>query len=698
MIPVLFEAGATDFESNGIGALADCTSCIVTEVRNGSYELQMEYPVNGIHFDSLKISNVIKAVPAVGKAAEPFRIYKVTKPLRGIVTVYAEHISYHLSFIPVAPFAASNVQEALTGLEENAVEACPFTFWTDKSTDAKFEVTKPASLRSVLGGTSGSILDVYGGEYEFAGYAVKLHANRGTDRGVSLRYGKNITDIEQEENIENTITGIYPYWIDTDGNNLVTLPEKIVSCEKADHYPFRRTIPYDFSSEFEEAPTEEQLRQAAQSYIKKNGIGVPKVSIKVSFITLAQAEEYKDIAILENVQLCDTVTVQFERLGILATAKVVKTVYNVLKERYDSVEVGEARSNLSNTIQEQEYEIKRENRERERVLKKLSDRLASSSGMFMTKEIQENESTIYYMHDKQMLQDSQIVWKITIEAIGISLDGGNTYPYGLDISGTAILERIYTVGLNADYINSGSITAKDDQGNIVFSVNIATGDVLINKGVLKVGNGYINTDGSFSLASMKSAGENNEDVLINRALFVTYGVEIFGGNRNNEPYMDYCRLGADGEVRSGLDYSARISNTGDSEISFFGMRYDEDEVPAPCTVIAGSFVNTSDRRLKRNVAMLDDETCEKFILGLKPVSYIYRNDPEEMRHHGFIYDEVEAAMDGQWGLLSKATVGKEVYGALSMNELIADAIATIQRQNKKIEKLQETVNKIIALM
>ena len=356
MKPILYEAGETNFTTNGLGRLSDATECTVTEERNGSYELYMRYPLEGIHFEDLALSRLIYAIPADGKGPQPFWIYYISKPMDGICKIKAEHISYQLSHIPVEPFEASTVSAALLGFTQHAAETCPFTFWTDKSTAAPFSIDVPSSIRSRLGGTQGSILDVYGGEYEFDGYTVKLHNARGQNRGVTLRYGKNITDISQEENIQNTYTGVMPYWkgndADTSTEVVVMLPEKVLHSSRAGNFPYQRTIPLDLSSEFQEQPTEAQLRARAQAYMTANDIGIPSVSIKVSFLALWQTEEYKDIANLERVNLCDTVNVYFPKLDITATSKVVKTEYDVLNERYNSIELGDARSSLASSIKQ----------------------------------------------------------------------------------------------------------------------------------------------------------------------------------------------------------------------------------------------------------------------------------------------------------------------------------------------------------
>lgn len=361
MKPILFSENATTFNTNGLGRL-DAISCVVTEEKNGIYELAMEVAEGSDHVKDIAMNSIIVAKPAQGKANQPFRVYKITKPINGRFSVYARHISYQLSFIPVMPFnitaSSSACNQTLQALKTNAAETCPFTFWTDVTTVASYSQSVPASLRSRLGGVAGSVLDQFGGEYEWDNYTVKLWTNRGlTTPAVSLRYGKNITDLNQEENIESTITGIVPFWQSSDASEIVTLPEKVVDSSTASSYPFKRTVPYDFSQDFDEKPTENQLRAKAQAYVNQSGIGIPKVSIKVSFINLSETEEYKDIAALQQVNLCDVVGVYFEKLGISTTAKVVKTAYNVLLERYNSIEIGALRDTLATTISGQQSEM-----------------------------------------------------------------------------------------------------------------------------------------------------------------------------------------------------------------------------------------------------------------------------------------------------------------------------------------------------
>lgn len=350
MIPILYDKTETEFKTLGIGPLSDAISCEVTEERNGSYELRMAYPITGVHYSDITNEAIICAIPADGKDVQPFRIYKISRPINGKISVYAEHLSYQLSHIVVMPFTAHGAGNTLSGLIDNSIGDQPFSVWTDIANGTtEYNQTVPASFRSRLGGVSGSVLDCFGGEYEFDEWTVKLHAHRGTDRGVSIEYGKNLVSVTQEENIANVVTGIVPMWKSNDGDTVVTLPEVLIESEYAERYTYKRNIVYDLSSDFQDQPTEEELRAKAESYVSSNLIGVPEVSIDVDFVALSDTEEYKDLE-RERINLCDTVTVRFAELGIDTTAKVVKTVYDVLGERYTKVSIGSVKASIVDTV------------------------------------------------------------------------------------------------------------------------------------------------------------------------------------------------------------------------------------------------------------------------------------------------------------------------------------------------------------
>lgn len=355
MTPILYDAAETEFTSQGLGALSEATSCVVTEQRNGIYELEMQYPLSGKLFSEISTGRYIVAKPSETAQAQPFRIYHVTKPMQGVVTVNAEHISYLLSGIPVSPFTATGAAASLNGLKTHAMIPCPFEVWTDIENDGSaFAVNVPQSFRASLGGVKGSFLDTFGSrgtcEFEWDRWTVKAHQHRGADNGASIEYGKNLTDLKQEESIESTYTGAVAYWRDSDGAEMVT--GSVQYAENHTAFAHERIYILDASSDFEEAPDADALNARASQYISDNKFGVPAVNLTVNFVALWQTKQYEWLSALERVSLCDTVTVKYSGLGVDAKAEVIKTEYDALKERYTEITLGDAQSSMADTIRQ----------------------------------------------------------------------------------------------------------------------------------------------------------------------------------------------------------------------------------------------------------------------------------------------------------------------------------------------------------
>lgn len=345
----IFPPDATSFSTNGLGVISDALTCVVDQALNGQIELKMTYPVTGRRFDALVPRGIVVAPPDEKSDPQPFRIYKITKPLSGIITVFARHLAYDLQGIVLHPFSAATLSLALQGLKANASIPCPFIFSSSRSVSAAFSVDRPYSIWQVLSGQRGSLLDVYGGEFEFDGYDVKLHSRRGSDRGVQIAYGKNLTSYSQEENISAVYTGVYPYWASED--LLVTLPEHIVNASGT--YDFERILSLDLSDEFDEAPSVDQLRQRAEDYIAANDIGVPKVSWTLGFTELT------DVGVDNHIYLGDTVHVVFPRYSVTASARVVSTSWDCLLGRYAKITLGSVKANLAKTVAAQAKAIER---------------------------------------------------------------------------------------------------------------------------------------------------------------------------------------------------------------------------------------------------------------------------------------------------------------------------------------------------
>lgn len=508
MTPILYPSTETAFASNGRGMLSSAVSCIVTEERNGAYDLEMRYPVSGIHFEDISLRSIILAKPNITDEPQPFRVYDISKPMAGIVTVSAHHISYDMSGVPVQPFAADSVGGALLGLETNAVIDHPFTFWTDKDTAARFEVKLPSSMRANLGGQAGSVLDAYGGEWQYDRFTARLWNRRGYDRGVTIRYGKNLIDLEQEENCASVYTGVYPFYASA-GGEIVQLPERVVYAEGT--YDFVRIMPLDLSSEYESPPTEEQLRGRAASYIKSNNIGVPRVSLKISFVQLEQAEEYKRLALLERVSLCDTVSVEFAAMGVSAKAKCVKTTFDVLLNKYESVELGEARTNIADTIAGQQAAIRQAG---ETVTTAMQAAINNATAL-----ITGNKGGYVILHsstgarepDEVLIMDTPDiktavkVWRWNKSGLGYSSTGYNG-PYGTAITqdGAIVADYITAGGMNAARITAGILTSQD--GRVQFDLTAGTMTIKDSSGTAKFA---FDKDGNLTITGTINASKGS---------------------------------------------------------------------------------------------------------------------------------------------------------------------------------------------
>ena len=484
MIPILYEAGETEYTTNGLGRLSDAISCTVEENLNGLYELAMTYPANGVHASDLEVDRVILAPPGNGARTQPFRIYNISKNLNGTLAVNAEHISYLLAKMVTMPFEAHSCVEALSSFQTNSATACPFIFHTDKEVTGVFTVETPTAIRELLAGRQGSILDVYGkGEYEFDRYDVTLHTNRGVDSGVVLKYGKNITELVRDADITNVYSGIVPFWANS-GGELVTLSDVVWSEHRAD---FAHDIvkAVDFSSRWQDAPSEEDLQTAAEEYVASNEGWKPADNITVSFVALWQTEEYKDIAPLEHLSMGDRVTVRYEALGVNATAKVCRTIYNVLMDRYDSIELGTAKNNLYQSIAEP---IKDE----VPSLSAMDTAIANGTrlitgglgGYVVLKTNANGKPEEILVMDNEDYTQAQNIWRFYNNGIGHSSTGYNgTFRQAWTIDGGFYTDWVTAGMMTASIIKAGIL--QDAQG--LNTINMETGEIHLNLTAADVG-------------------------------------------------------------------------------------------------------------------------------------------------------------------------------------------------------------------
>lgn len=365
MTPILLEPNSFKLDDR-IGFLVDTLKAVVTEERNGKYEMSFQYPITGQWFDNITDGSVIMVKPNDTAAAlQAFRVFKISRPIKGIVTYSCQHISYDLGGFPLAGFTAQDLTpaQAIQKALSEASLAQWFIAQTDITSTNSTTIEGPCTVRGLLGGMRGSILDVWGGEYEFNNRMIILHQSRGSDNGVTIVYGKNMTSLQQESNISDTYSHVMPYASytveGTDEPIYVFLPERVLQLGIGGSpvTGANRALIMDFSDKFGDnvMPTVAQLRAKAQAWANGTGYGYtfPRTNIKVSFLPLWQTEECKNIAPLERVSLCDVVTVKYPALGVNMKTKVIKTVYNALTEKYESITLGDMKESFASMYSSQ---------------------------------------------------------------------------------------------------------------------------------------------------------------------------------------------------------------------------------------------------------------------------------------------------------------------------------------------------------
>lgn len=509
MIPILLDG------TTRVGWLKDCLSCEVTEERNGVYELTLTYPASGSMARELTVERFIKAKPNQTAENQLFKIYKVSKPISGIFTVNAEHVSYALSHYPISSVSlpSANPTQAINALLTNAANnlgsSHGFTVETsDIATNAAFSVSN-VSARAGLGGVEGSVLDTYGGEFEFDNYKIKLHRARGSDNGVIISYGKNLTDVKCDISSDSSYTAVYAYAARDDISVSLTMPVTNSSGIAA------RVLMRDFSSEFgtDEELTSAALNEKVTAWLASNDINALTISMSVSFVDLSQSPEYSSYKLLESVNLCDTVTVRHKDLNLNITAKVIKTTYNVLNEKYSKVELGSARANFSSTIEQLQKETqsvkhevhKTESKITQEYLAAIQDAtnaITGNSGGYIKLNPSENPQELLIMNTPSA-ETATKIWRWNLSGLGYSSTGySGSYKTAITQDGHIVADFIDTGTLTANIIKAGIMQSANGEfsfnletGHIEASdINITGGDINLDGGQLSIENSGFKTD------------------------------------------------------------------------------------------------------------------------------------------------------------------------------------------------------------
>ena len=342
MIPKIFGATASDFSVNGIGALLNTISCEVKEEINGAYELNATILADDPRISYVKVGNIITAKPNMTDPVQAFVIESVEKNIDGEVTVYATHIAQHRTkLIPVSPFTATSLTNTLRFIKTNSLESNPFTFKSTKNVSTQFSFNVPKTVRQLMGGEEGSILDVYRGEYRFDNFTIELVTKRGRDSGVQIMYGKNMTDFNSGEEFgwSETITGVIPYWTDEE----TTVIGDIQYSSLADKFDYHKTIVKDCSDRYEEAPTVAELNSYALSWI--NSKGNPSLTLSVGFDQYGLTDSQ-----VNALELGDTVHVLNSLYQTSYDSRIVSITFDVLAEKYTELQIGSLTANLNDAV------------------------------------------------------------------------------------------------------------------------------------------------------------------------------------------------------------------------------------------------------------------------------------------------------------------------------------------------------------
>lgn len=553
MIPILYEKGETQFRSNGICRLAECLSCDVTEKRNDIYELTLTYPVTGRHYADIiagiedntgDYGRIIYVTHDSTKQPQPFDLYKHTAPLNGIVTFYARHVSYRLTKQVLKPFTAFDAGTAFSRIAQNVIGGTEFTFWTDKTTLARLNFTEPRTVRQQLGGVTGSMLDVYnGGDYQFDHFNVRLYGHLGADTGVQIRYGKNLTDLTHNYDVSECYNAIAPYWTDSETGETVMLPNGIVSMASQLGQE-QRAVPMDFSDQFETQPTTQQLTAAATAYLRNNQPWIPNENLTIKF--------EQDLETLQDIKLLDTVDVIYPKLGLNAVKKrVIKYVYDSLRDKYTSLELGEPMKSFSAVIADSvEGKVLTVVPTRQEVQAQMDAATRQITGF--------KDSHIRFLYDSdgglqeivildtEDIETAQNVWRMNSGGFGHSSNGYNG-PYTLAMTQDGAIV--------ADAIKTGLLT--DAQGKSYW--NMLTGAMNIvgtfsTQSTTTLGNTYTLSVYDGLLVLKLKQGSSPESVLGS----LRWGSESTHGSIDN----GFKVIGNIGLILTGSTHSINIDSDG----------------------------------------------------------------------------------------------------------------------------------------
>ena len=708
MIPILFQTmtEGTVPTNYGIGPLSDCISCTVTEERNGGYELAMTYAVEGIHASEIEPNRFILAKPNYTDDPQIFRIYKIGKTINGSFTVNAQHISYDLSGKVISSGTASSAVAACALLQ---AKAGSFTINTDKTVSAAFSITAPSSVRSWFGGKEGSLLDIYGGEWKYDNYTASLKQARGSDRGVEIRYAKNLTQLSQMLDMSNLCTGVIPFYIDQDGNK--TVGTKVSTGLSLD---VDRDIAIDFSQDVDpESGTaiSTQLANLANAYITNTNLTSITNSITLDFVQSGK--------LTERVDLCDTVHIYFEALGISAAAKCVKTVWNVLEERYTSTTFGDARTNICDTIasaQKQLQETPSTSFMAEAIAHATELITGNLGGYVILHDSDGNgEPDEILIMDTPNISTSTKIWRWNASGLGYS-STGYAGPYGTAITsdgkivanyiatGTLDASQITVQHLSASSIDTGTLNADlikagtiEDAGHNS-TINMTTGVASMKNFDAKTRFRLLSSAGVEKVRLVHNAGSGSNFTFYNEGgtdcgglSSGTNGLEGYFRNGNGTPIVTIYKATSGGgaiEIANNAGQTVAMLYANPNNNGALILRKSDGTVIIDLDgnngrVTCVELVQTSSRKVKKNIKDMTSEEARK-VLELEPVSFDFIDEDRGTDRRGFIAEDVAKVIPN---VVTPET--ENAPASLDYIQLIPYLVKMVQDQQNEIDELKK---------
>ena len=708
MIPILFETmtEGTVPTNYGIGPLTDTITATVEESRNGAYELTMTYATEGIHAEDIQPNRFIMAKPNYTDNAQIFRIYKVGKTINGKFTVNACHISYDLSGKVITTGTAGSAVAACLLLD---AQAGAFSITTDKTATASFTITAPSSVRSWFGGKEGSLLDVYGGEWYYDNYAATLKTARGVDRGVTIRYGKNLTDLSQVLDMSNLCTGVVPFYLDANGNK--TVGTKVATGLTLD---VDRDAAIDFSNEVNpESGTAitTQLANLAARYIANNNLTTFSNNITLDFVQMQ--------GLTERVDLCDTVHIYFEPLGITATAKCIKTMWDVIEERYTKTTFGDARANITDTIASNTKAVK--GAASRAYVNESSQLITGNLGGYVVLHDSDGDGKpdeLLIMNTDDPSTATQ-VWRFNKGGLGYGTSYSGPFDdIALTSDGKINASRIVTGTLNADLIKAGVISSTGGMTTINMSTGIARMYSLTVLSSLKIASfpeekfmGAIfpySNGGALQLNNANEQSRANLFVSDTSSTLNLYQPDGTNGVLLSAPstggYLNLFSPGGVAIVQSGTtgtgggigmsNNSGQVvaelkTGTGSDGIMYLKNSSGGDTIYGlgqSGQLVCVQLVQTSSRKVKENIKPIDDANK---ILELDAVKFDYKNKDLGTDRRGFVAEDVAKVLPN---LVTPETDDRPA--SLDYVQMIPYLQAVIKEQDERIKALEEKINKM----